>query len=46
MFCDFYNAQQRTYCKRLKVLCPEHLKEPKVFYCCLIILVINVLLLY
>ena len=30
MFCDFYNAQQRTYCKRLKVLCPEHLKEPKV----------------
>ena len=34
MFCDFYNAQQRTYCKRLKVLCPEHLKEPKVFRHC------------
>ncbi|XP_041349665.1 CXXC-type zinc finger protein 1-like [Gigantopelta aegis] len=30
MFCDFYNAQQKTYCKRLKVLCPEHTKEPKV----------------
>jgi COMPASS component SPP1 len=30
MFCDFYNALQGTYCKRLKVLCPEHLKEPKV----------------
>ncbi|XP_064606239.1 CXXC-type zinc finger protein 1-like [Liolophura sinensis] len=30
MFCDYYNAQQKTYCKRLKVLCPEHSKEPKV----------------
>nr|XP_054752147.1 CXXC-type zinc finger protein 1-like [Lytechinus pictus] len=30
MFCDYYNAQQGTYCKRLKVLCPEHTKEPKV----------------
>lgn len=30
MFCDYYNAQQDTYCKRLKVLCPEHTKEPKV----------------
>lgn len=30
MFCDFYNVQQGTYCKRLKVLCPEHLKEPKI----------------
>lgn len=30
MFCDFYNIQQKVYCKRLKVLCPEHTKEPKV----------------
>ena len=35
MFCDYYNAQQKVYCKRLKVLCPEHTKEPKVstVYC-------------
>lgn len=30
IFCDFFNAQQKTYCKRLKILCPEHSKEPKV----------------
>jgi len=30
MFCDFYNVHQRTYCKRLKVICPEHYKEPRV----------------
>ncbi|XP_028398444.1 CXXC-type zinc finger protein 1-like isoform X2 [Dendronephthya gigantea] len=30
LFCDFYNSQQKTYCKRLRVLCPEHTKEPKV----------------
>uniref|UniRef100_T1IQM7 CXXC-type zinc finger protein 1 n=1 Tax=Strigamia maritima TaxID=126957 RepID=T1IQM7_STRMM len=30
MFCDFYSPQQRTYCKRLRVLCPEHSKEPKI----------------
>merc|ERR1712038_627790 len=30
MFCDYYSHQQKTYCKRLKVLCPEHSKEPKV----------------
>uniref|UniRef100_A0A0B7AL79 CXXC-type zinc finger protein 1 n=1 Tax=Arion vulgaris TaxID=1028688 RepID=A0A0B7AL79_9EUPU len=30
MFCDFYNPQQKMYCKRLKVLCPEHTKEPKI----------------
>ncbi|KAG8181818.1 hypothetical protein JTE90_001473 [Oedothorax gibbosus] len=30
IFCDFYNPQQKTYCKRLKILCPEHSKEPKV----------------
>lgn len=29
MFCDFYNLSNKTYCKRLKVLCPEHGKEPK-----------------
>lgn len=30
MFCDFYNPANRTYCKRLRVLCPEHCKDPKV----------------
>lgn len=30
MFCDFYNQASNTYCKRLKVLCPEHCKDPKV----------------
>ncbi|KAJ8917400.1 hypothetical protein NQ315_002424 [Exocentrus adspersus] len=30
MFCDFYNTSNRTYCKRLRVLCPEHYKDPKV----------------
>ncbi|XP_071960277.1 CXXC-type zinc finger protein 1-like isoform X2 [Antedon mediterranea] len=30
MFCDYFNPQQSTYCKRLKVLCPEHTKDPKV----------------
>ncbi|XP_003742083.1 CXXC-type zinc finger protein 1 [Galendromus occidentalis] len=30
LFCEFYNASQQTYCKRLKILCPEHYKEPKV----------------
>lgn len=30
MFCDFYNPGNRTYCKRLKVLCPEHCKDPKI----------------
>ncbi|XP_054717963.1 CXXC-type zinc finger protein 1-like [Uloborus diversus] len=30
IFCDYYNSNQRTYCKRLKVICPEHSKEPKV----------------
>ncbi|KAK2144497.1 hypothetical protein LSH36_751g01049 [Paralvinella palmiformis] len=29
MFCDYYNPQAKTYCKRLKVLCPEHSREPK-----------------
>ncbi|XP_018568188.1 CXXC-type zinc finger protein 1 isoform X2 [Anoplophora glabripennis] len=30
MFCDFYNSSNRTYCKRLRVLCPEHCKDPKI----------------
>lgn len=30
MFCDFYNPASNTYCKRLKVLCPEHCKDPKI----------------
>ncbi|XP_015188319.1 PREDICTED: CXXC-type zinc finger protein 1-like [Polistes dominula] len=30
MFCDFYNPVNRTYCKRLRVLCPEHCKDPKI----------------
>lgn len=29
MFCDFYNTSNGMYCKRLKVLCPEHSKQPK-----------------
>lgn len=27
VFCDYYNALQKSYCKRLKVLCPEHSKD-------------------
>ncbi|XP_055677671.1 CXXC-type zinc finger protein 1-like [Lutzomyia longipalpis] len=30
MFCDFFNPINKTYCKRLRVLCPEHCKDPKV----------------
>lgn len=30
MFCDFFNPSNRTYCKRLRVLCPEHCKDPKI----------------
>ena len=30
MFCDFFNPINKTYCKRLRVLCPEHSKDPKV----------------
>ncbi|XP_037936051.1 CXXC-type zinc finger protein 1-like [Teleopsis dalmanni] len=30
MFCDFYNPASKTYCKRLRVLCPEHCKDPKI----------------
>ena len=31
LFCDFYNPSNETYCKRLKVLCPEHCKDKKIF---------------
>lgn len=30
MFCDDYNPSNKTYCKRLRVLCPEHCKDPKI----------------
>ncbi|XP_043849496.1 CXXC-type zinc finger protein 1-like [Dromiciops gliroides] len=30
LFCDVYNPQSKTYCKRLRVLCPEHSRDPKV----------------
>ena len=30
LFCDVYNAHQKTYCKRLRILCPEHSKDPKI----------------
>lgn len=30
MFCDDYNPSNKTYCKRLRVLCPEHYKDPKI----------------
>jgi len=30
IFCDRYDPVQNTYCKRLRVLCPEHTREPKV----------------
>ena len=29
-FCDKYDKKYNTYCKKLKVLCPEHTKEPKI----------------
>lgn len=30
LFCDVYNPQSKTYCKRLQVLCPEHSRDPEV----------------
>lgn len=30
IFCDKYDPVQQSYCKRLRVLCPEHTKEPKI----------------
>lgn len=32
LFCDVYNPQSKTYCKRLQVLCPEHSRDPKVSF--------------
>lgn len=32
LFCDEYNASSKTYCKRLRVICPEHAKDPKVVF--------------
>ncbi len=29
LFCDAFNKSNGTYCKRLRVICPEHSKEPK-----------------
>ena len=28
--CDHYNTYNKSYCKRLRVVCTEHSKEPKV----------------
>ncbi|KAI1301220.1 CXXC-type zinc finger protein 1 [Halotydeus destructor] len=30
LFCDFFNVNQSTYCKRLRILCPEHSKDAKI----------------
>ncbi|XP_044528947.1 CXXC-type zinc finger protein 1-like [Gracilinanus agilis] len=30
LFCNVYNPQNKTYCKRLRVLCPEHSTDPQV----------------
>ncbi|CAG7816473.1 unnamed protein product [Allacma fusca] len=30
IFCDYHNPLNNSYCKRLKVLCPEHSREPKI----------------
>jgi len=30
MVCDFYNPLTETYCKRLRVICPEHSKDAKI----------------
>ncbi|GAU88772.1 hypothetical protein RvY_01408 [Ramazzottius varieornatus] len=27
IFCDVFNPKNKTYCKRLKVICPEHYKD-------------------
>jgi len=29
-FCDAFNKESNTYCKRLRVICPEHFKDKKV----------------
>lgn len=28
--CDHFNVSTKSYCKRLKVICAEHAKDPKV----------------
>lgn len=37
LFCDNYDRASNLYCKRLKVICPEHSRDPKVdhfiFFC-------------
>lgn len=30
LFCDNYDRTTNLYCKRLKVICPEHSRDPKV----------------
>ncbi|XP_056676158.1 CXXC-type zinc finger protein 1-like [Monodelphis domestica] len=30
LFCNVYNPECQTYCKRLQVLCPEHSTDPQV----------------
>lgn len=30
LFCDNYDRTNNLYCKRLKVICPEHSRDPKV----------------
>ncbi|CBY31474.1 unnamed protein product [Oikopleura dioica] len=30
LFCDFFNLKTGTFCKRLKVMCPEHYNDAKV----------------
>lgn len=30
LFCETYNPSNKTYCKRLRVICPEHTKEPRI----------------
>lgn len=32
MFCEFHVPSQQSYCKRLKILCPEHYKVSWWFY--------------
>jgi hypothetical protein len=30
LFCDNYDRTNNLYCKRLKIICPEHSRDPKV----------------
>ncbi|CAF0798544.1 unnamed protein product [Didymodactylos carnosus] len=30
LFCDHYDPTNQLYCKRLKVICPEHSRDPKI----------------